>query len=225
MDFNNLQNWHYFALIGGAVLLLGIIVYFLPIGKMKIPAVITTAFAALGAGVAIGVIFMAGFGYKPNTPEADAAPVGDGTGEPKNAGPAMAKGKGGAAPKGKGGPAAPPSSKVQLARLVTALDSVVDKPVTVTLSPEDRAAIAKQLEGLETATEIKEDDAKARLEAIQKILEKDRKALETVGYNWAGEPKAGGGKGGFGKDPPPNPFKEGSAAERLKSLMERLAKK
>ena len=75
--------------------------------------------------------------------------------------------------------------------------------------------------GSNRLTEISDDDAKAKLEAIQKILEKDnRKALETVGYRWAGEPKAGPGKGGFPKEPPPNPFKEGSPAEHLKSLME-----
>ena len=108
---------------------------------------------------------------------------------------------------------------------MAALDRIVDKPVSVNLSPEDRAAIAKQLEGLETANEIKEEDAQARLDAILKVLEKDRHALETVGYRWPGAAKAGFGKGSFGKDPPPNPFKQGTAAERLKSLMERLNKK
>ena len=131
------------------------------------------------------------------------------------------KGKG----PGGGGPGMPaaPSFKGQLTSLVNALDTVVDKPVSITLSPEDRAAIAKQLEGLDAAGEIKEDDARARLEAIHKILEKDhRKTLETVGYNWSGQ-----GKGGFGKKeaPPANPFKQGSAADHLKSLMERLTKK
>ena len=37
MDFNNMQTWHYFSLGGGGLLVLGIIVYFLPVGKMKIP--------------------------------------------------------------------------------------------------------------------------------------------------------------------------------------------
>jgi hypothetical protein len=115
---------------------------------------------------------------------------------------------------------------MQLVNLVNALDTVVDKPVSVNLSPEDRAAIAKELEGLDSASEIKEDDAKAKLEAIQKILEKNnRKAMETVGYRWAAEPKGGPPKGGFPKDSPPNPFKDGSPAEHLKSLMERLTKK
>ena len=48
MDFNDMQMWHYFAIAGGAVLLLGVIAYFLPVGKMKIPGVITAASGARG---------------------------------------------------------------------------------------------------------------------------------------------------------------------------------
>jgi len=182
---------------------------------------------------------MGNFGYKPIAPDTP-TPASTATGETKGlgpggpgtglgpGGPGAPKMKGNGAPKGKGGGpgggfGGPPSPKMQLANLVTLLDSVADKPVTVTLSPEDRASIAKELAGLDVASEIKEEDARAKLDAIQKILEKNRKTLETVGYRWAGEPK--GGKGGFPKEPPPNPFREGTAAEHLKSLMERLTKK
>lgn len=240
MDFNNMQTWHYFALGGAGLLVVGIIAYFLPVGKMKIPGVFVAALGGLAAGLAAGIIFMAGFGYRPLAP--DAQPLDpERDAQLQAGGPMAAKGKGGGGgpggggpggggPKGKGGGpggfGGPPSPKMQLANLVNALDTVVDKPVTVTLSPEDRAAIVKQLEGLDSASEVKEEDARAKLEAIQKILEKDnRKALETVGYRWAGEPKGGFPKGGFPKEPPANPFKEGSAAEHLKSLMERLSKK
>jgi hypothetical protein len=227
MDFTKIETWHWFCAFGGLVLLIGIVLYFLPAGRVKVPGVITAAFGALGAGLAAGIIFMAGFGYKPvNPPPPEGSP--DESGEPLPM-PKMA-GIGKGSPKGKGGFGgfgAPPSPRMQLASLVTALDTIVDKPVTVNLSPEDRAAIAKQLEGLDTASEIKDDDAKAKLEAIQKVLEKDRKALETVGYRWATDGKGGApkGKGGFGKDPPPNPFKEGTAAAQLKALLERLNKK
>jgi hypothetical protein len=228
MDFNNMQTWHYFAVAGGGLLILGIIAYFLPIGKTKIPSVVVAAIGGLATGLAAGIIFMAGFGYKPFAP--DAATGGQeqaaeqkmpGAGAPNPKGKFGGGGPGGN-PKGKGGfGGPPPSPKMQLANLVNVLDTVVDKPVSVTLSPEDRAAIAKQLEGLDSASEIKEEDARAKLEAIQNILEKNnRKSLETVGYRWAGDPK-----GGFPKEPPPNPFKEGAAAEHLKSLRERLAKK
>jgi hypothetical protein len=233
MDWNKIETWHWFCAFGGLVLLIGIVMYFLPAGKIKVPGVITAAFGALGVGLAAGIIFMAGFGYKPVTPppqegnpEGEAANQGSG---PMPTMPGMPKGKTGGAPKGKGGFGGfggPPSPKVQLTSLVTSLETLVDKPVALNLSPEDRAAIMKELQGLDTASEIKDDEAKAKLEAIEKVLEKNRKALETVGYRWSGEqPKGPGGKGGFGKDPPPNPFKEGTASERLKALMERLNKK
>lgn len=234
MDFNKLETWHYFALGGGGILLIGIILYFLPIGKVKMPAVMTAGFGGLISGIALGVIFMVGFGYRPFAPEPPNFGPGEQTGDQTTPTPGpggKGKGPGGPGMPGKKGPGGggaaqggSPSSKMQLSSLVNALDTVVDKPVTVTLSPEDRVAIAKQLEGLGAAGEISEDDAKARLEAIHKILEKDRKAMETVGYNWSGQAKGGFGKGNFGKDPPANPFKEGPASEHLKSLMGRLKK-
>jgi hypothetical protein len=230
MDFNDIQMWQWFALGGGVVLVLGVIVYFLPAGKLKIPAVITTAFGGLGAGLALGIVFMAGFGYKPMTPNEP----GDGAEAKQSPDNPMAKGK---APGG-GGPGAPkvkgggpggggggaPTSRQLLLNLVNALDTVVEKPVVVSLTADERAAILKELEGLDTGDDIKDEDAKAKLEAIQKLLEKDRKALETVGYRWATDGKVNFPKGGPPKDVP-NPFKEGTGAERLKSLKERLAKK
>lgn len=237
MDFNNMQTWHYLALGGAGILILGVVLYFLPVGKMKIPGVIVAAFGGLGTGLAVGIIFMAGFGYLPVAMDArpggqdqggEAKQVRLAGGDPKGKGGGFG-GPGGGAPKGKGGFGGPggfgPPPKMQLVNLVNTLNTFVDQPVSINLSAEDRAAIAKELEGLSTASEIKDEDAKAKLEAIQKILEKNnRKALETVGYRWTGEPKGGFPKGGFPKEPPPNPFKQGSPAEHLKSLMERLKK-
>lgn len=227
MDWNNMQTWHYCAIGAASVLVLGLILYFLPVGKLKVPSVVTTAFAALGLGLALGVVFMAGFGYKPFNPEGDGGgggggnPDGDGKGSP----PKLKMGPGGM-PKGPGGPGGggPPSPRVQLAALVGALDNVVDKPISVTLTAEERAAIAEQLKGLDAQAEVKDEDAKARLDAILKVIEKDRKSLETVGYRWPGAPSAKGGFGGGAKDSP-NPFKEGATHDRLKSLLDRLEKK
>ena len=111
---------------------------------------------------------------------------------------------------------------MQLASLVAALDKVADQPLTIVLTPENRGIIADQLKGLDAAEEIKDEDAKARLELIHKVLEKDRKTLEAVGYRWSVDAKAG--FGGQPKDSP-NPFKEGSLGERLKALQDRLNKK
>jgi hypothetical protein len=226
MNLNDMAMWQWFAIAGGAVLLLSLIMYFLPAGKMKIPAVVTGSFGGLAAGLALGILLMASFGYKPTREQASSEGAGGGPSQaPKMAGPGapFAKGPGGPMPKGPGfgGPPPAPSPKVQLAALVTALDTVADKPVTITLTPEQKSVIIDKLNGLDQRDEITDDDAKSRLDAIVKVVEKDQKTLETVGFRT--NPPA---KGGLG--PPKesaNPFKEGPAAERLKSLMERLNKK
>jgi hypothetical protein len=232
MDINNMQTWHYFAIAGGAVLLLGVVLYFLGAGKMSVPSVITSGIGGTMAGLALGVILMASFGYVPQKvetseqsgippiPATGGGPGGFGGGMPKGPGGAPKGGFGGGPP---GGGSQAPSPRTQLAGLVTALEKVADKPVTLTLTDDQRAAIVEQLRGLDAATEIKDDDAKARLDAILKVVEKDRATLEAVGYR---PPTEGKGPGGFG--PPkdsPNPFKDGTNQERLKSLMDRLTKK
>src|SRR5918994_1889938 len=157
MDWNNLQTWQYFALGGAAVLVLGLILYFLPVGKMKIPGGVTAAVGGLATGLALGILFMASYGYKPSRPEtaaegaaSDGAPVQmPGAGGPKMMG---GGGKGGGG-KGGGGPKAP-NPRTQLAALVTALDRLADRPVTIRLTPEQRAVLAEQLKGLDTADAI-----------------------------------------------------------------------
>lgn len=227
MDWNNIQTWHCFAIIGGGVLVLGVILHFLPIGKFKIPSVITASFGALGLGLSLGITFMAGLGYKPFAPE---TPAGDTQPGPEvkvgGAGPPgrgkVGGGPGGPqAPKGKGGGGGAVSPRLQLASLVTALDSLSEGPITINLSEEDRKAIADQLKDLDRMTEIREEEAKAKLEAIQAIVLKDQKSLEKVGYRWVFDGKTANRT--YPKDSP-NPFKEEAEADRLKSLLERLSK-
>jgi hypothetical protein len=233
MDLNNLQTWQYFAIAGGAVLVLGFILYFLPIGKAKMPGVVTSGFGGTALGLGLGVVLMASLGYQTN-PGAPPAPGADGAGPPaapkgQGRGGPPAKGGGQKVPMegfgGGGGGGGQPNSKVLLSGLVIALDRVADRPVTITLTPEQRQAIAEQLKGLDAAAELSEEDAKARLDAIHKVVEKDKDALEAVGYRGFSPPGKGGGGGGLGKEQPPNPFKQGTAAERLKSLNDRLAGK
>jgi hypothetical protein len=242
MNWNNMQVWHWFAIGGGAVLLLGVILYFVPAGKLKVPAILTTAFGGLAAGISLGIIFMGLLGYAPLAPNA----AGDDTQQAPDAGggpPAKGKGGGmmgggggmmgggGGAPKGKGGPGgfslppSPPTPRVNLVVLVDFLDKVVDTPVALSLTADDRKAIAKELEGLDAAAEFSNDVASAKLQALQSILEKNRKSMEAVGYRWVTDGKrAPAPKETLAKDSP-NPFKEGAPSEHLKSLMERLAKK
>jgi len=230
VDLNNVQMWQYFALGGGALLVIALILYFVPVGKLRLPSVVTAGFAGTALGLALGVLLMASFGYKPKEEMVTAS--GEPGAQPKMMMPGM---PGGGMPKGPGGMpkggfgGQQPNPKVQLASLVTALDRVADRPVTINLTPEQRQAIAEQLKGLDAAEELSEADAQAKLDAIHKIVEKDKDALEAVGYRGlapAGK-GGGGGKGGFGapKEQPPNPFKQGTAAGHLNSLLDRLAGK
>lgn len=237
MDINDLKTWQYGAIVGGVVLLLGFVLYFLPTRKLKVPGVLTATLGGIATGLALGVIWLAGFGYKPNAPldqplpEAAKAMGGGGNppgvnkdGAPKfGGGGGAGKGKGGG---GKGGFGGPPGPRVQLLSLVNALDTLVDRPVALTLTADDKKAIAAQLNGLDAAEEVKDADAQAKLDAILKVLEKDRKTLEAVGYRWPSPDGKGPPKGGLGgpKDAP-NPFADAQNKEKLKSLQERLDKK
>jgi hypothetical protein len=217
MNWPELQTWHYGVLIGGLFLLVCVGLYFLPARKFRVPGVVTAAFGGLAVGLAAGIIWLAGFGYKPM-----AGAVPDDGGGPKMGGAAPKGGPGGAPKGGPGGGGGPPSPRAQLLSLILALDTVVDRPVALTLTAADRAALAEQLKGLDAAEEVKDADATARLEAILKVVEKDRKALETVGYRWPGPPP----KTGVAPGPPtpelalatPNPFRFPPTAVKIKAL-------
>ena len=228
MNLNDLQTWHYVVIGGGILLVLSFLLYFLPVKKLKIPGVLTATVGGLAVGLAAGVIWLAGYGYKPNP---DEQPAAESKGGESPAMMQMAKGGGmpkggGGMPKGGGG-GAPPSPRVQLVTLVNALDRIVDRPVTLTLSTDDRSTIATQLKGLDKPGAISDDEAKTRFETILKVVEKDRKALEAIGYRWPSPDGKGPAKGGFGGPPKdsPNPFHEGANGDHLKDLQERLEKK
>lgn len=223
---NNLEIWYVVAIVGGIVLLLAVLLYLRGGRTIKVPAVLTSGAGGAAVGLGVGIIWLAGLGYRTDPPEQpDSGPAAKagmakaGPGAPKMGGPPAGGGGGG----GRGGP----SPRTQLINLVNSLDTVVDHPVSVTLTAPDRDAIAAQLRGLDTAEQIGDDDARKRLDAILKVLEKDRKALEAVGFRWPGPAP----KGGPPAPPPnailesPNPFKAPQTAERLKSLQDRLEKK
>lgn len=116
---------------------------------------------------------------------------------------------------GKGGGMFKVSSRNQLAGLVVKLDQLTQKPLTVSLSAEQRGKLAALLEGLDKEETLSEDEAKKRLDAILEIVKDDRKTMEAAGYRWPGE------GGGFRRpSDAPNPFKEeeNDAVGALKSL-------
>src|SRR5262249_47454949 len=122
-----------------------------------------------------------------NAPATDGAKVGP-PGKGKGGGPggAPGQGKGGCGPggaggpggpggpvgKGKGGPAGglpsmggammsgmgPPNPKIELVNLIKKLDQLITKPLSVTLSDDQRAKLGEQLKGLTEADQLSEAD-------------------------------------------------------------------
>lgn len=239
IDWSDLQIYHYLAIGGGGLALLSLLLYFALPSGLKIPAGILGTVAGLVAGMGIGVIGMAAYGYQlpkepseaaeadPNAPAVPPAGKGmagkgmagkgmpgmgmPGMGMPGMGGPGGGKGFG----KGKG-----PSSKTQLTQLVGKMAQLTDKPLSLTLTDEQRSVIRDQLKVLPDKEELSDDDAKKCLDAILDAIQDKRDVLTAAGYSW---PTKGGGI----QAPPvslPNPFKDGPALENLQSLQKRLAK-
>jgi hypothetical protein len=100
------------------------------------------------------------------------------------------------------------------------------KPLAVELDGEKKKKVLEQLRGLGEKDELKDEEAKEKLDALLKVLADDRDTLEAVGYRWPGAAApAGGGRGGRGAaQAPPNPFKQENNREHLKALQQRLEK-
>jgi len=226
IDWTNLELYHWLAIGGGGLAVLAIIIYFVAPSGFKLPAGVISTVAALVAGVGVGVIGMAAFGYR--TQKSDPGEVGavaqdGGEGMTSKKGPPPGKGPPGGMPPGFGGKGKGPNPKNQLVALVSKLDQLTEKPLSVKLSAEQRTTIRDQLKDLADQEDLSDEDAKTRLEALLDVVKDDRKTLEAAGYNWPG---AGGGMpGGFMMPPgPANPFKEAKNRARLDSLQERIGK-
>jgi hypothetical protein len=130
-------------------------------------------------------------------------------------------GRGGGAPGGARGGGGP-NSKAQLVALVTKLEQLTSKPLSVNLNEEQQAKLREELKGLNEKDDLSDDEAKKRLDSILEIVKGEKETLEAAGYRWPGQ-RGGGG----GTQPPaevPNPFKEGDAGKHLKALQEQLSK-
>jgi hypothetical protein len=118
-----------------------------------------------------------------------------------------------------GGQSANPMN--ELAALVTKLDVLTRKPLTLNLTDEQRAKVREQLQGLDTAKELSDEEAKKRLNALLEVVKDDRAILQDAGFRWPGERGGGGGRGGAVA----NPFTEDPNKEHLKALQERMKDK
>jgi hypothetical protein len=102
---------------------------------------------------------------------------------------------------------------MQLTLLVGKLDRLTQKPLAITLNDQQRAKVREALKGLEIPDDLKEEEAKTRLNSLLEVLEKDKEILVASGFFWPGE-----GRGFKPPQTPPNPFKEKDNEQRLKSL-------
>jgi hypothetical protein len=121
---------------------------------------------------------------------------------------------------GMGGMGKGPSAKAQLNSLITKLDILTEKPLTLSFDKEQKKKIQEHLQGLAMLEELTEDDAKKRLDGLLDIVKDQKEPLTVVGFRWPG---VKGGGFGAPKDVP-NPFKEEAGAKHLESFEQRLAK-
>jgi hypothetical protein len=195
------------------------------IASKKVPIAFVTGIVCLGLGIAGGIV-AANFIEKET--KADNKATDDGGGDPKGAkgepggkggfggGGKGGGGKGGGGKGGgKGGGGNPFGPKFQLTTLVTKLDLLTKKPLSVELTPDQKKQIQEQLAGLETADTLSNEEAQAKLDALLKVVEGHRATLEAAGFPWPGAafPKLAD-----------NPLKEGPGNDHLKSLRTTLGK-
>lgn len=196
------------------------------IASAKLPAVVVTGVLCLVVGVGGGLV-LASFvdlGLKPEAVAAAPADVKDASPKAIMPGGGMGGmpggGKGGGAPGGGkgGGGAKGPSTKVQLAQLVGKLETLSKKPLAVELTADQKKEVKSLLADLDAKDALSDEDAKAKLDALLKLLESQRATLEAAGYRWPGSAFAPP------VETPPNPFKEGDSAAKLNSLRESLGR-
>lgn len=115
-----------------------------------------------------------------------------------------------------------PTSKNQLASLITKLDLLTHERLSVKLDAEQKRKIREQIQKLEEKDELSEEEAKTKLDAVVEVLHDDqKKTLSEAGASLPGQ--RSGNRGGG--DAPANPFKEGQSNEHLKSLRSQLEDK
>jgi hypothetical protein len=194
----------------------------------NVPAALATGIIGLAAGAGLAVLYMS---YA-NPPEEKKEVVetaspggggrggGGGDGPPPGPPPGGGGGRGGFGGGGGGGGGGPgggmtgrPNAKNQFTQLVGKLDQVTR--VQVKLTDEQKKKVKELLTGLGELEALKEDDAKAKLDALLALFENQREALEAAGFRWPG---GGGPPRPQGPANVPNPFKEGEGAKSLKSL-------
>lgn len=130
---------------------------------------------------------------------------------------------------GGGGGGQGPRPKQQLTTLIRKLE-LLTGDIAVTLTDEQRQALAKQLDEFAELKTLTDDDAEKKYNDLLALFDDAQKAKqEAIGlpFRRGGGGGGGGGFGGGGAQPAPdaNPFESEANANALKSLRERLTSK
>src|SRR5262245_29678276 len=171
----------------------------------NVPAAVVTGVICLGLGIGAGMLIGAYVNERDRL--ANAGPPADGGDDAKTGGkgptnpmggPGGGKGGPGGGKGGKGGKGGPGGgfgggggpggggpggggggnfSKLQLAQLVTVLDALTAKPLSVQLTPEQAKHLKEELAGLESKEELSNQDAQAKLTALLKVVEPNKDTI------------------------------------------------
>jgi hypothetical protein len=233
-NWTDMQFYHYLIAAGAAVVVVALVLYFTPISRLKIPAILMGIAGGFGVGAALGVITMGYLGYhweqrtasaSEQSADAPGGPGGPGRMMMGGGGPG-APGRGGAGGRGGRGGAGP-SSKNQLTSVITTLDRVTSgNGLKVTMDAEQKRKVREQIQKLDATDDLSEEDAKGKLDAVLGILtQEQRDTLDEAGANWGQRAGNRGGMRGGSGDAPSNPFKGGEANKHLKSLRDHMEEK
>jgi hypothetical protein len=216
VDLSQLDLTAWLLIGGAATVVLALLLYWLPVSAIKIPAVLLSILGGLGVGMAAGIILLGTFGYHWKPQPSEEGPPRDATAGMRPPMGGMMGGPGGGRPGGGGpGGGGRANPKTTLASLITKLDLLAGKQLSLDLNDEQKQKVLEQLKDL-GKEELNDTEAQTRLDALLKLLEGDKKTLEAVGFNWPGESAGRGGRG--------DPLKSEESTRRLKDLQDRLGK-
>jgi hypothetical protein len=231
-DLTDMDFYWYLVIGGGVAAVIALGAYFIKGNKsyaVKVPAIVVACVGCLGAGVGLGVVLLASYGYEwkpqPSPTSGNRGPMGFGRanrppfggGGPRPNAPRMPFGQGNQPPMpffNRG-----PDPRIELAVLVLKLDQVTGQPVTLDLTDAQKKAIRKAIKTL-LDDEPSRDEATKKLKALCQALNQHKTALEAAGYRWPFKDDELTGQAPADRQ---NPFNDKMIRRHLKALRERLA--
>jgi hypothetical protein len=108
-----------------------------------------------------------------------------------------------------------PNYRAALANLITKLDLLTGNSLKLELNEEQKNKLRETLKDVDGKEDLSDDDAKAKVESLHKLLEGADKTLEAAGFRWPGDNP--------GRRPPQDdPLKSEDNTNHLKDLRQRL---